>query len=365
MRARLKVEGLQAAVHRIDVVGERARRPEPALRSRETLQDLTASEKRKFARGGWRRDTPEWIAQKRRRGLDTRTLRATGRLERTLTTGAGGMRFSAYSSTLTWGIPAGRSDLYYAQVLAKGTSSMPARRMVVIDKIAKGLIAERVGRYISDGEVTWKCSSPQTSSKGPSSTFCAAATRSTSRRSSASAACRPGRSPPLNVGLLAGEGIRLREDPLPAALLGVFGTTAPPEADGARTLSFTWQAAVQIVDVGTDREDVMLRRGVYAMVVAECLMSRVPRQGNPVDQLELIDVDFANGTADRARTVGEAQLTFAVRTREALNLGVLPPDDTPVPPGTPGGPPGAPYGPPVPWPLATSVKTTVEKEPIQ
>lgn len=154
INGRLRVEGLKAAIDRIDLVGQRARAPEPALRARQTLHDLTASEQRKFARGGWRRDTPGWIAEKRRRGLDTRTLRMTGRLERALESGAG-LTFSAYNSTLTWGIPRGRSDLYYAQALAKGTSTHPARRMVVIDRIARDRIAVRVERYIADGLIAF------------------------------------------------------------------------------------------------------------------------------------------------------------------------------------------------------------------
>jgi hypothetical protein len=154
MRSRLRVEGLKEAVQRIDVVGDRGRRPEPALRANRTLQDLTASERRRFdSQRGWKRDTPAWIREKRRRGLDSRTLRATGRLERSLTSGAG-LTFKAFNGTLSWGIPRGRSDLYYAQALAKGTSSTPARRMVVIDKTAKDRISIRVERYVAYGEVS-------------------------------------------------------------------------------------------------------------------------------------------------------------------------------------------------------------------
>jgi hypothetical protein len=154
MRARLQVDGLREATARLDVIGERARRPEPALHSPHTFFDLRESEKRKFARGGWRRDKPEWVAEKRRRNLDTRTLRATGKLERTLTTEAGSLTFSAYNGVLTWGIPRGLSELYYAQALAKGAGKTPARRMVVIDRVAREGIAARVGRYVLGGTVS-------------------------------------------------------------------------------------------------------------------------------------------------------------------------------------------------------------------
>lgn len=155
IRARLAVEGLKEAVHRVDEVGDRARRPEPALRHRDTLLDLQMSERRKFARGGWRRIKPEWAAEKRRRGLDPRTLRATGRLESALVNATHGVRATVYNAELRWGIRAGRSELYYAQALAKGwtssTGQVPARRMVVIDQTARGRIAERVERFIAHG----------------------------------------------------------------------------------------------------------------------------------------------------------------------------------------------------------------------
>lgn len=155
MRARLKVDGLAEAVQRIDDTGERARRPEPALRSDATQYDLQLSERRKFQRGGWRRDTPGWIQEKRRRGLDTRTLRATGRLEAALVNAVPPVKMTVWNNTLVWGIRGGRTDLYYAKALAKGYQSskgrVPARRMVVIDKEARGKISARVERYVLVG----------------------------------------------------------------------------------------------------------------------------------------------------------------------------------------------------------------------
>lgn len=149
MRGRLRVEGMKAAVQRVDAVGLRAQRPEPALRARPTLDDLTDSEKRRFNNTrGWKRLTPAWIAEKRRRGLNARILRASGRLFHALTTGLG-ITFRARDGVLYWGIPRGRSDLYYAQALAKGTSSTQARPMVRIDKTARTRIALRVQNYIA------------------------------------------------------------------------------------------------------------------------------------------------------------------------------------------------------------------------
>lgn len=152
IRARLTVDGLKDALDRVDDVGDRARRPEPALRDDATLMDLQMSERRKFARGGWRRITPEWAAQKRRAGLDPRPMRATGRLESALTNATHGVRATVFNATLTWGIRAGNSDLYYAQALAKGVGDPPRkRRAVVIDKTARENIAGRVQRFIAHG----------------------------------------------------------------------------------------------------------------------------------------------------------------------------------------------------------------------
>lgn len=152
IRARLTVDGLKEAALRVDEVGDRARRPEPALRDDATLLDLQMSERRKFARGGWRKITPRWAQQKRAAGLDARTMRATGRLESALTNATHGVRATVWNSTLTWGIRAGRSDIYYAQPLAKGVGTPPkARRAVVIDKPARASIAARVEHFIAYG----------------------------------------------------------------------------------------------------------------------------------------------------------------------------------------------------------------------
>lgn len=126
------------------------------MRSNSVKDDILESERRRFARGtGWRKDTPKWVAEKRRSGLDTRVMRATGHLERALTTGADpAITFQAFNSTLRWGIRAGRSDLYYAAPLARGTTRHPPRRMVVIDQVARVRIAGRIEHYIATGIIT-------------------------------------------------------------------------------------------------------------------------------------------------------------------------------------------------------------------
>jgi hypothetical protein len=151
----ISVEGVREARERVGRVGSRARRPEPALRADGTRRDILAGERRAFETEGasagrrWRRLTPGWAAEKRRRGLDPRVLRATGRLRAAATSG-GGMTFRVYNGQLWWGIPRGRSDLSYAMPLARGRRG---RKMIVIDRVATDRIAMRIGRYVAEGSV--------------------------------------------------------------------------------------------------------------------------------------------------------------------------------------------------------------------
>lgn len=148
MRALLKVDGLRESRDRIDEVGERARRPEPALRSPAVLRALQESERRKFTTGRFRRDTADWVARKRREGLSTRTMEASGRLRSALENATAPVRRTVFSANLTWGIPGGRSDLYYAAIQAQR-----GRKSVVIDKIAREQIATRVQTFLAYGFV--------------------------------------------------------------------------------------------------------------------------------------------------------------------------------------------------------------------
>lgn len=143
---RLQVIGLKEAIHRVDEVGERARRPEPALRSPEVLFALQESERRKFATGRFPPDTKAWIDRKRREGLSTRTMVASGRAKAALENATPPMRRTVFNSMLTWGIPPGRSDLYYLQVQAAR-----GRRAVVIDRPAREAVAGRVQHFIAYG----------------------------------------------------------------------------------------------------------------------------------------------------------------------------------------------------------------------
>lgn len=147
-RGTLLVEGLPQAVHRIDEVGDRARSPEPALRSASVRRALQESERRRFSRYRFKPDTKAWIARKRKAGLSPRTMVASGRLKSALENAnfGEGVRQTVFQSTLTWGIKAGSSGLYYAAIQAQR-----GRKAVAIDRLARIDIAERVEHFIAFG----------------------------------------------------------------------------------------------------------------------------------------------------------------------------------------------------------------------
>jgi hypothetical protein len=147
VRSSLRVTGLREAVHRVDEVGERARRPEPALRAPGTRMDLQESERRRFNGYRFPADTKAWVARKRREGLDPRTMHASNRLSSALENAdEGSVRFTVYNATLTWGLRTGRSNTYYAQIQAAR-----GRRVVVIDRPARVSITERVESFFAHG----------------------------------------------------------------------------------------------------------------------------------------------------------------------------------------------------------------------
>lgn len=146
MRTSLRVEGLREARHRVDEVGTRALRPEPALRSPATRLDLQMSERRRFTRYRWKRASQAWVARKRREGLDPRTMHASNRLSSALENAEGGtIRLTIFNGTLTWGLRAGRVATY-AEIQAQR-----GRRAVVIDRDARRRISERVEAFIATG----------------------------------------------------------------------------------------------------------------------------------------------------------------------------------------------------------------------
>ena len=143
-RMTIRDEGLSDAVKLVAGPGQRSIDLSiPLQRSIPHWQD---SERRRFTTTrGLRRDTDKWIQEKRRRGLDPRTMRATGMTERALTTAnrSKGVIARATRTTLVVGIRPGRSDLYAARIQAKR-----GRNVVRFDKLAKQATSQTVLSFI-------------------------------------------------------------------------------------------------------------------------------------------------------------------------------------------------------------------------
>jgi hypothetical protein len=147
MRSSLRITGLREARDRVDDVGDRARRPEPVLRSSQVRLTLQESARRRFTRYRFKPASPEWVARKRREGLDPRTMRATNRLSSALINAESGtVRLTVFNGVLTWGLRTGATPTYYAVVQAKR-----GRRAVVIDRPARKEITERVEGFVAYG----------------------------------------------------------------------------------------------------------------------------------------------------------------------------------------------------------------------
>lgn len=151
MRAAVRIEGYREVRERLDDIGTRARRPEQGMRSRSVVAALRAGEARRFNRRINPAASRQWVARKRRQGLDPRTLRATGRLERALTMTGGSARVTAYNGELRWGLPGSEPSSKYAAILAAERRSW---RVVVIDVPARKAVSDHILRYIITGDAT-------------------------------------------------------------------------------------------------------------------------------------------------------------------------------------------------------------------
>jgi hypothetical protein len=148
-RSGLRVQGMREARKRLDDMGDRARRPEPALRARETLLDLQMGERKRFSSSaGLRGISGEWRQRKRELGLDPRVMHASNRLEAALENANDGVRLTVFNAELRWGFRGTNDVARYASVQAN-----LGRKVVVIDRDRRRAIAERVERFIALGVI--------------------------------------------------------------------------------------------------------------------------------------------------------------------------------------------------------------------
>lgn len=152
---RADVERILEAQNMIGGVGDRARAPEPALRSQATLRALQRGERRVFARSRFKKNSAAWDRRKRRKGLSPKRMQASGLL-RLILEGGGSVsgnsvvQFSAFRGELRFGLRGGRTIVYYARILADRDRS---RRVVKVDQPARIDIVDIVAGYVFDGRL--------------------------------------------------------------------------------------------------------------------------------------------------------------------------------------------------------------------
>lgn len=129
MRINLEVVGERQVGRRMTRIATRALDMRPAMS--DVADVLINAEKRQFdSEDGWQRDALSTRRRKAREGLDPRTMRATGKLERVLThRRARGQLLEITRDSVTFGLKGGRSDGYYGRFHQDG-DGVPKRPVV-------------------------------------------------------------------------------------------------------------------------------------------------------------------------------------------------------------------------------------------
>ncbi len=150
----------------------------------------------------------------------------------------------------------------------------------------------------------------------------------------------------------------------PAVLVGTQGAARFLQADG-ETRDAVLDVGVAIVVAGTSMPDAHERRDVLTWTTLECLVCRTPREGDPIQDVEVVEVAYQDPAGLGNGFLLEASVRLDVRVAEAFRTRWLPVlGDDRIPPGDPGGPPSGPYEPPVPVEPVRPFTPGVTKEPI-
>lgn len=125
MRFDIDIRGDEDLVDELDQLGEKAKDLRPAFNR--VLKIIVARYRRRFGGGGqWAPLSPATVERKSRQGLDPRVMRASGALERALTSPGrtSGRTQSVGKSTVRVGVG---KRLFYARFQHFGTDHIPAR----------------------------------------------------------------------------------------------------------------------------------------------------------------------------------------------------------------------------------------------
>lgn len=137
--------------------------------------------------------------------------------------------------------------------------------------------------------------------------------------------------------VLAYPGARqIADHPAPVALLGFVQPVEMLDRQDQRWID--WQLLCEIYVEGPDRRDVLLRRDVAMMTIAECLETRVPRSER-LDRLEVVDFATGDQQTEDGGGISAIGIIDVSALLPAWRLDEWPPANTDLAPGSPGGPP--------------------------
>lgn len=165
------------------------------------------------------------------------------------------------------------------------------------------------------------------------------------------------------VSHLAAQDEVLSGDALPAALLGVVGTSGEPSRNEDDAIDVPLALGMEVAVMGQARRDTLRRRDWIAWTAIECLLQRLPRS-EIVGSIRLRDVEpIVDAQAQRIR--GAVRVMFEVWVPDALSLLGLPGHaDERWPDGAAGGAPATPYAEPVPLPVVAEAEADVDREEV-
>jgi phage gpG-like protein len=156
-RIAMELVGDDKVIHDLVQAAERAKDARPAMRK--VREILEGANRKQFQTSGaylgeaWAPLAPGTLARKARKGQDSRTLRATGALEASLS-GGKGRRGGATRTTARAG-----TSVWYAVFAKTGTTnaghgaSAPARPIVGVSKTDRRKAIRVVEKFLTTGEV--------------------------------------------------------------------------------------------------------------------------------------------------------------------------------------------------------------------
>ena len=157
MRFEIVPLNVEKAERLIEGYGDRATDIRPA--SDAIIRRLVLGEKRRFrTSAGWPPLMPSTRARKKRQGLPRKPMKASGLLERTLTTVGAKARSHGQLAAVSrhevrFGIKGGRSDIFYGAISQKGREGQKPRKVVVFTARTKKTVRIVIEDHLAGRDV--------------------------------------------------------------------------------------------------------------------------------------------------------------------------------------------------------------------